>query len=48
MLETEVRQGGGRIVLDELVVEGASCLDLVWMDEVEKGLVMERLRVPAE
>lgn len=48
MLETEIRQSGGRVFLDELVVEGASCLDFVWMNEVEKGVSLEPLGVPTE
>jgi hypothetical protein len=48
VLETEVRQGGSRVVLDEFVVEGASCGDFVGMYEVEKGFVRECFMVPAE
>lgn len=48
MLETEVRQGGSRVVFDKFVVEGAGCSHFVWMNEVEKGFVIERFMVPAE
>jgi len=48
MLETEVRQGGCRVVLDEFVVECASCIHFVGMNEVEKGFAKEGLRFPAE
>jgi len=45
MLETEVGQGGSRIVLDKFVVEGASRSDFFGMNEVKKGVA---LMVPAE
>lgn len=48
MLEAEVCQGGSRIVLNKFVVDRACCSYLVGMNEVEKGSVMECLRVPAE
>jgi hypothetical protein len=48
VLETEVGQGGSRVVFDKLVVESAGCTHFVWMDEVEKGFVIERFMVPAE
>lgn len=48
MLETEIGQSDGRVFLDEFVVEGASCLGFVWMNEVEKGVCLEPLGVPTE
>lgn len=48
MLETEVGQGGSRVVFDKFVMEGAGSSHFVWMNEVEKGFAAEGFMVPAE